>query len=575
MSIKKRLAFSAFVTIAFLLIVEAALAVFTELTPFRPFSLSSADPKSGIRTYKYLFNPDASAVVMPRPEGVYRIFCFGGSATRGTPFAGAGFPEFLQSILDRTSRSKVEVINLGADGFTSGMVAEVFRDALAFDPDLCIIYSGNNEILGFSRINRKGWPRLDRAVWWVMRHVRLVQLPLLPLNRYIQHGAAPHMFTKLPRVERIFDTRLYPPEKKNFVRELYIQNIDAMVKMAQARSVDVILCAPGSNLRDWIPMKSVHSPGLKKQEKLEIERAVEMAREALLQGRFVEARSILLRQKDRDPYYARLYTFLGRAELGLGNLESASNYLEKAVAHTDFFQQSPPDQNQMLLNYCRNQNLMVLDVDAFLRKNHSQGLPGFDMFADGCHPTLHTHYLIARRLCDMLYEHGLIEPQTGAPDFPDFETARSELEFSSVAEAMAYSNQAFVLAFLYPHPEYLDPAFAFLDKAQELGYPPVITIACQGYIRVLQGRMEDAARLFSSARNRDADKFAAAMRYFLGAFVRYNGVRLDIKPAGSDEKVSIYRATLSGQAPQSVKLKDCLYHLIWDADQMRFVSGSD
>jgi transposase-like protein len=494
LSLWKRLFFSAVMTVVLFGLLELGLAVFTSITPFRPFRLVSTDPAAGTRAYAFAFNSKVKPIVMPKPRGTFRIFCLGASATKGTPFIGAGFPEFMQAIFAFERPGRVEVVNLGADGFTSGLVAEVFRDALALNPDLCIIDTGDNELLGFSRVNRKAWPRLNRAVWWVARHSRVAQLPMAVIGSIAVPAAVIPMFAQLPRVERTFDRWLYPPEKKQFVRELYIENIDAMVKLARPAGVQVVLAAAGSNLRDWIRLKSVHAGNLTPAEKQEVEDTIAEARAELRQGKIAEARALLAPEKSRDPHDAKLLFFLGRAELGLGERTAATHDLEQAVENADFFQQSPPSQNRRLLEYARRQQVPVLDVDTYLRSLEPDGLPGFDHFLDGCHPDLETHYLIARKFCDLINDLQL-GPAPPAPR-PDFEQARGQVPLSP----------------------------------------------------------------------------AAAAGHLLGGFARYDGIHLDLKAAGPDEKVQIYRATLSQKRQASPRPEECRYHLIWDEGRKKFVA---
>ncbi|GEM_PF-4937015 len=577
MSLKKRLVFSAIVTVAFFVLLEACLALFTPIKPFSPFRLSSVDHKSGSRTYTYIPNAKAPAVIMPKPQGVYRIFCFGGSAAKGWPFHGAGFPEFLQKLLDYNSQGIVEVFNLGADGCSSTMVVEVFKDSLLLDPDMCIIYSGNDELYSLNIFNRKKWPRLNRGVWWATRHLRLVQLPGYFLKTIIVHGGALLGVKNIHKFEKMNNIRLNPPEKKQFKLNLYIGNIDEIVRTARKNGVEVIVCGTGNNIRDWLPVKSVHTPGLSKEECLEIEKEMARGRNALDQGRFTEARSILLPQALRDPYYAKLSFFLGRAELQMGNIESATRYLEQAITYDDYhaLHHISSNQNRILGEYCRKQNVLFLDVDMFLRGLDTQGLPGFDMFLDGCHQTVEVNYIIAKRICDVIFDYGLLKPRSDPLFIPSFKTLRPLLNLSKIEEARAYTDQALLLGFLYQHPEYLDPVFGFLEKAEELGYPVVVTRSYQGYIRVLQGRMDDASNIFSLAREHNVAGFATAIKHLLGEFVRYDGTRLDIKPAMLHEMPDLYMATLRNKPPKPPEPRDCPYHLLWDQDLSRFVSSSD
>lgn len=84
---------------------------------------------------------------MPKPAGVYRILLAGESAARGYPHplpltAGA----FLEAMLEAARPGvDVEVINMGTTAVASYPVYDMVRQALPYQPDVVIVYAGNNE----------------------------------------------------------------------------------------------------------------------------------------------------------------------------------------------------------------------------------------------------------------------------------------------------------------------------------------------------------------------------------------------------------------------------------------------
>jgi len=99
-------------------------------------------------------HPEAYAVrdtqfTVHKPEGTIRIFSFGGSASAGWPHPSSEiYTEYLERALAaQLSDRRVEVINLAAHAFASYRVRMIFDDVIGYDPDLVIIYSGNNDFL--------------------------------------------------------------------------------------------------------------------------------------------------------------------------------------------------------------------------------------------------------------------------------------------------------------------------------------------------------------------------------------------------------------------------------------------
>jgi len=109
-------------------------------------------------------NPDFTRVFLPahfgiRPlnfrlklhkdAGTVRVFVLGESAAQGTPEPAFGFAAQLQTQLSaHYAGRKVEVYNLGVTAINSHVVYQAARQLPDFEPDLFVVYMGNNEVIG-------------------------------------------------------------------------------------------------------------------------------------------------------------------------------------------------------------------------------------------------------------------------------------------------------------------------------------------------------------------------------------------------------------------------------------------
>jgi hypothetical protein len=84
-----------------------------------------------------------------KPAGTYRIFTVGGSTTYGHPYEDpASFSGWLREFLPAADPSKQwEVINAGGISYASYRVSMVMEELARYEPDLFVIYSGQNEFL--------------------------------------------------------------------------------------------------------------------------------------------------------------------------------------------------------------------------------------------------------------------------------------------------------------------------------------------------------------------------------------------------------------------------------------------
>jgi lysophospholipase L1-like esterase len=143
------------------------------ISPGRFFVPSSQEPRE-VET-----NPELVALENPRerflrekPAGTFRIFCVGGSTTRGWPFhKKLSYPALLGLYLrDLFPDKKIEVINAGFMASDSTSDLPLVAEILEYGPDLILLYEGRNEEWNFYLHTAR---RMLRLQDWLMRNVRL------------------------------------------------------------------------------------------------------------------------------------------------------------------------------------------------------------------------------------------------------------------------------------------------------------------------------------------------------------------------------------------------------------------
>lgn len=98
-----------------------------------------------LRTNSLGFRDDE--VVLPKPEGVFRIVCVGGSTTAEGMTNELAWPNILEARLrDSLPGRTVDVVNAGIFALGAGGEAEHLPDYLALQPDLLIHYNLVNDV---------------------------------------------------------------------------------------------------------------------------------------------------------------------------------------------------------------------------------------------------------------------------------------------------------------------------------------------------------------------------------------------------------------------------------------------
>ena len=93
--------------------------------------------------------PQAYAIPAEKPLGTFRIFVLGESAAMGDPDPAYGFSRYLEVMLrKRFPAMKFEVVNTGSVAINSHVLLLIAKGLSTHRPDVFIIYSGNNEVVG-------------------------------------------------------------------------------------------------------------------------------------------------------------------------------------------------------------------------------------------------------------------------------------------------------------------------------------------------------------------------------------------------------------------------------------------
>ena len=99
-------------------------------------------PKTNLR-------PNPFAVAVAKPAEAVRIVIIGESAAAGTPEPAYSFGRILERMLqDQFPQKQIEVVSAAMRGVNSHVLLPAARDCARLQPDLFLIYMGNNEAVG-------------------------------------------------------------------------------------------------------------------------------------------------------------------------------------------------------------------------------------------------------------------------------------------------------------------------------------------------------------------------------------------------------------------------------------------
>jgi hypothetical protein len=271
--------------------------------------------------------------VVKQPDTI-RVFVLGESAAMGTPDPSFGFIRILEVMLRQYFPDRhLEVINAAMRGINSHVVVDISRECSALEPDLIVIYVGNNEACGlYAPTTRTAF--LGRHPAWIpviqgIKQARIGQLirrtfgdrpDVSGVSRQVQ---APAFFAK-------HLTEPDGPERAVVYRNFH-DNLRRICAYGLQSGASVVLSTVATNLRDFPPLGSLHDPKLTdllrtKQWETLYHRGVESED----RGDIAEALAGYRKAVDIDDHYAELHFRLARCYLATGDRDAAKRHFLQA-----------------------------------------------------------------------------------------------------------------------------------------------------------------------------------------------------------------------------------------------------
>src|SRR3954454_16473488 len=202
--------------------------------------------------------PRLYSIPATKGPGIYRIFVLGESAAMGDPDSAYGFSRYLEVMLrERFPGMKFEVVNTGSVAINSHVVLRIAEGLEDQKPDLFIIYSGNNEVVGpygpGTMLTSVGMsmPLVRSSIFF--RSTRIGQgVTKLGTKKREWHGMEMFLDQQVPA-----NSPLLQQAYRNYER-----NLRDTIDLAQRFGAKVIVSTVATNLKDCAPFASLHRKNL-------------------------------------------------------------------------------------------------------------------------------------------------------------------------------------------------------------------------------------------------------------------------------------------------------------------------
>jgi tetratricopeptide (TPR) repeat protein len=327
-------------------------------------------------------NPDFASLFLPgnfdlRPlnfritahkaPNTVRIVVLGESAAQGVPVPSFAFaPQLRAQLRARYPGREFEVINTGIVAINSHVVYQVAREMARYEPDLFLVYAGNNEVVG---PYGPGCAYLSQMPpLWVIRasvFVRSTRTGQLLGSLAAKLARGVHRPAEWGGMSMFVDNAVRGDDPRlAAVYANFGANLRGIVDAASGAGAKTVLCTVVGNLKDCPPFLSLHRPGLSQQDLAAWTAAFDSGRLAWRLGDAALARTRLTEAQGLDPQYAETLYMLGAIDLKSGDEAAARGHFIEAL-HWDALRFRPdPEIGRVIRQVARERAGAVTLLDA-------------------------------------------------------------------------------------------------------------------------------------------------------------------------------------------------------------------
>ena len=360
-----------------------------------------------------------------KSTNTYRIFCMGGSTTYGRPYGGrVSFCGWLGEYLKAADATRNwEVINAGGISFASYRVARLMNELKHYQPDLFIVYSGQNEFL-----EERSYGALASLPAWLINlnatlsgtRIYTVMKDMIETVQSASLREAQVHYGLDGEVDEILNHTVGPESyhrdevlKRQIITH-YRLNLMRMVRIARSAGAGMLLVKPAVNLKDMSPFKSEHREDLGVQAQGEWEALFKRANALFESGNFSEALNAYQQALGIDDRYADLHYRIGKSLFRLQQYDKAEQAFRRAVEEDVAPLRILASMQEIVEQVAASEDIPLIDFPDILHNayltHHDHAIFGKEYFPDHVHANIEGYRLLGLALLDQLVEQGIATP---------------------------------------------------------------------------------------------------------------------------------------------------------------------
>lgn len=337
--------------------------------------------------------PQAYAIPAEKPQRTFRIFVLGESAAMGDPDPAYGFSRYLEIMLrERFPSMEFEVVNTGSVAINSHVLLPIARGLAEQRPDVFIIYSGNNEVVG---PYGPGTALTSSAM----------SLPIIRASIFVRSTRIGQLLTKVGTqrkewrgMEMFLDKQVRESSPlMKYAYENFERNLRDTVAVARRSGARVIVSTVATNLKDCGPFSSQHREDLAQDDLRSWTALVQQGSDLESARSYDDALKHYRAAAKIDDQYAELEFRIARTLWMQGDYSGAKEHFLRA-RDLDTLRFRADSKINDINRSVATSGAELVDAEAIFSQKSPNGLIGSDLVYEHVHMTPLGNYLLARAM---------------------------------------------------------------------------------------------------------------------------------------------------------------------------------
>jgi len=425
-----RTAVAVLVPVLLLMVTEAALRLFGVGAPSgvtRPCTIRGRPGSCSNEFFSRVFfpvrmarTPRPYAILRDKQPGTVRIVILGESAAYGDPDPTYGFGRYLEMMLrERYPDTRFEIINTGVTAINSHVVLRIAQDLADKQPDLFLVYMGNNEVVGpygpGTVITSAASNRAAIHASILVRSTRIGQL-LGSLGASLSSGPGSRSSQEWRGMEMFLQkqVRADAPAMGPVYRNL-AANLRDIIAAGRSAGAKVLVSTVPTNERDCAPFASMHRDSLDAAALEKWSERMEQGKNLEAAGAYGDALKSYLSAAEIDWQYAELQFRIARSLWMLGDYPAARERYGQARDLDTLRFRADTKINDIIRSVATSAGpgVELVDAERVLADQSPHGVTGDEFFYEHVHFNPRGNYTIASVFFNrMQVQLGLPDPAT-------------------------------------------------------------------------------------------------------------------------------------------------------------------